>query len=355
MRTPGNRNTSLLIKTFFATLLTILVSSCEDAQPVHKSQFLAFGTIMDLTLIGLPKEKSLQITEILEQDFQAMHAMWHAWDPGPVPRVNSMIAAGQTFAAPPSVLPLIKVSQELSSQSQGLFNPAVGQLIDLWGFQADEPQCQRPPSEAKIQQLVDANPQMSDLKINDFHVSSSNTSVKLDFGAIGKGYGLDAAIKRLRELGVDSAVINAGGDIRAIGSRAGHPWRIAIKGASGSGIAALVHVEGDESIFTSGNYERNFTWGGKIYHHIIDPRTGWPAQGTASVTVLHSDATTADAAATALFVAGPKQWHKIAKSMGIKYVMLIDTEGTIHMNPAMAKRADLQGSEQKVQISAPLI
>jgi thiamine biosynthesis lipoprotein len=178
--------------------------------------------------------------------------------------------------------------------------------------------------------------------------------VQLDFGAVGKGYGVDLAIDRLKSMGISNAIVNAGGDLRAIGSRAGNPWRIAIRDPDGGGIFALLSVTGDESVFTSGNYERNFTWEGKLYSHIIDPRTGYPAQGTASVTVIHSNATTADAAATALFVAGPKNWHRIAKQMGIKYVLLIDEQGVAYMNPAMRDRIKLQKTPKKIVISDPL-
>ncbi len=118
---------------------------------------------------------------------------------------------------------------------------------------------------------------------------------------------------------------------------------------------AGLDVSGDESVFTSGDYERNFNWKGKRYHHIIDPRTGYPAVGTKSVTVIHSDAATADAAATALFVAGPDGWYNIAQKMGIKYVLLIDSNDKAHMNPAMRKRLKLDSEQYEIQLSPPLI
>ena len=150
---------------------------------------------------------------------------------------------------------------------------------------------------------------MSDLHIDGIHLSSTNPTVQLDFGAFGKGYGIDLAIEKLRKMGIENAIVNAGGDLRAIGSRSGTPWRIAIRRPSGAGVLGVIKTDSDESIFTSGDYERNFVWQGVRYHHIIDPRTGYPAKGVSSVTVIHTDATTADAAATALFVAGMKDWH----------------------------------------------
>jgi thiamine biosynthesis lipoprotein len=94
---------------------------------------------------------------------------------------------------------------------------------------------------------------------------------------------------------------------------------------------------------------------GRRYHHILDPRTGYPVTGTRSVTVIHDNAGTADAAATALFVAGPERWHEIARSMDIKYVMLIDSEGHIVMNPAMQNRIHLiNATSAHIILSQPL-
>jgi len=342
---------------FPGLLLTILLlmSACEKTQPVYNSRFLAFGTLTDISIVGVARERAESAVNTLEDDFAIMHKAWHAWAPGPLTRTNNLLAEGVRFAVPPSVLTLMKTSRQLARQSDNLFNPAVGRLIKLWGFQSDTLDDQRPPEKEAIEKLIEANPTMDDITIDGIHVQCSNPAVQLDFGAIGKGYGIDLAIGHLKEMGIRNAIVNSGGDLRAIGSRGGHPWRIAIRSPSGSGTLGFLYVSGDESVFTSGNYERNYLWEGKLYHHIIDPRTGYPAEGTRSVTVIHDNATVADAAATALFVAGPKDWHRIATQMGIKYVLLIDKDNVVHMNPAMKKRVQLMDRNQSVAISAPLV
>jgi thiamine biosynthesis lipoprotein len=309
---------------------------------------------MDLSIVGVKREDAERASQLVEQDFAFMHQAWHAWDPGPMGRVNRLLAEGEEFASPPSILPLVRKSQELAERSGNLFNPAVGHLVDLWGFHTDSPECRPPPHRRDIEALVRAKPLMSDIQIRGIMLQSNNPTVKLDFGAIGKGYGIDLAIDHLRELGIRNAIINAGGDLRAIGDRSGRPWRIAVRSPSG-GVFAILKVAGDESVFTSGDYERNFIYEGRTYHHIIDPRTGWPAEGTRSVTVVHSDATTADAAATALFVAGPALWYDIARALGIRFVLLIDTDGSVHMNPAMADRVELLNKDANIVLSPPLI
>ena len=107
-------------------------------------------------------------------------------------------------------------------------------------------------------------------------------------------------------------------------------------------------------MFTSGNYERYFEYNGIRYHHILDPRTGYPARGSLSVTVVNNDAATADAAATALFVAGPEGWREVARNMGIKEVMLIDENMTVYMTPAMAARVQFTVEPKPKTVVTPL-
>jgi thiamine biosynthesis lipoprotein len=336
------------------TLSFLSLLACTRSDPVYNSRILAFGTLVDVSILGVPRDKAEWAASELEADFTYMHHAWHAWEPGPLSRTNQLLATGEAFAAPPSVLPLIERSKVLATLSDDLFNPAIGALIARWGFHSDLPQCVDPPSDEEIAELVALRPRMSDISIEGIVLRSSNPAVQLDFGGIAKGYGIDKAIEHLREMGIENAIVNAGGDLRAIGSRDGQPWRIAIRRPSGTGVFATVEVQGDESVFTSGDYERSYACDGNSYHHIIDPRTGYPAQGTHAVTVLHRDAATADAAATALFVAGPERWYEIARRMGIQYVLLVDTRGTLHMNPAMKARLTFLDPAPHVHLSPPL-
>lgn len=108
------------------------------------------------------------------------------------------------------------------------------------------------------------------------------------------------------------------------------------------GVLASLEIHGDESVFTSGDYERFYEYQGRRYHHIIDPRTGYPARDFVSVTVIHGSAAVADAASTALFVAGKRDWRRIAARMGVEQVMLVDDQGEIILTPAMAERVHFE-------------
>ena len=156
---------------------------------------------------------------------------------------------------------------------------------------------------------------MSDLTISqssDYknQLISTNSAVSLNFGAFAKGYGIALEIKKLQALGIKNAVINAGGDLSVIGQHGDRAWNIGIRHPRNDTLLASVKVADNESVFTSGDYERVYYHDNKRFHHILDPRTGYPTQDAQSVTVIHSDAGRADAAATALFVAGMQLPHR---------------------------------------------
>ena len=173
--------------------------------------------------------------------------------------------------------------------------------------------------------------------------------MQLDFGGIAKGYAVDLTIARLRELGINNAIVNAGGDLRAMGSHGDRPWRVAVRKPGGGNIGS-VQVDGDEAIFTSGNYERFRQDQTERYPHIIDPGTGWPAKDIASVTVITDEGLLADAAATALVVAGLEAWPEVARSLNLNQVAVVDENGAVYLTPEMEQRIQFTGEVEHVII-----
>ena len=345
------------MKILLAILISVsLLGGCSESQhSANNYQVYVFGTLVDITIWGAETAQEEQAVAAITRDFQRMHHDWHAWKPGPLVAINKAIAAGEPSTVIPSLIPIIQQSTVLSAQSEGLFDPAIGGLLSLWGFQSDGRPNGPPPDRAAIAAWVEAAPRMDDLTLEGDTLRSANPAVQLDFGAFAKGYAVDLAIGRLREFGIANAIINAGGDLRAIGSKDGKPWRVGIRHPQGQGVLAALEVSGDESVFTSGNYERYREYEGVHYNHILDPRTGMPVDGVTSVTVIHNNGAVADAAATALVVAGPNDWHRIAAKMGIRHVMLVDDKGVVYMNPRMQQRVQFQDTPPAdIRISAPL-
>lgn len=342
--------TSRIIRYVCLAISLSWLSSCGRTPPIYHDTIFTFGTLIEVTLADVDAKQAQQAMRLMRQDLEVMNRVWHAWKPGSLARVNQLLETTSEFTAPPSVLELLIPARELSLKSQGLFNPAIGRLIALWGFHSDEMPSDEPPAE-KIRELLQQHPSMQDIEIHGVRMRSSNPAVQIDLGGIAKGYALEKLMQTLQQLGINNAVINAGGDLKVIGTKNGHPWSIGIRDPRHAGAVAGIEVTNGEAVFTSGDYERHATKNPKV-HHIIDPRTGYPATGSQSVTVLHTDATTADAAATALFIAGPKQWRSIAKAMGVTHVMLIDSEGIVHLTPAMQQRIQMQ--QQRTIVVEPL-
>jgi len=123
------------------------------------------------------------------------------------------------------------------------------------------------------------------------------------------------------------------------------PWTVGIQHPRKEKILASIETLNDESIFTSGDYQRYYMDNGQRRHHILDPFTGKSVNHTMATTVIHDNATVADAAATAIMAAGPEHWHEVARALNIHYVLLLASDGTLYMNPAMHERLELSGHE----------
>ncbi len=330
---------SLLILFIIAAFLC----ACEQPAKQYSYSIFAFGTLIDITLYDVNRQQAEDAFAQLQQDFDQYHQNWSPWTNGDLAQLNNHLADpeknGSMISVPKHLIPLIRISMELSQQSENHYNPGIGKLINLWQFHKYQDEDIQPPDDKLIQALIKQNPQMSDLSLDDKNqLTNSNPAMSLNFGAFAKGYAIDLEIKQLQKLNIKNAVINAGGDLSVIGQRGDRAWNIGIHHPREDSVIASIEVKNNESVFTSGDYERFYDYQGKHYHHILDSKTGYPARGAQSVTVLHQDAGRADAAATAIFVAGSKNWQRVAKNMGIDHVMLIDADSNILITPAMEKR-----------------
>ncbi|NOQ93350.1 MAG: FAD:protein FMN transferase [Methylophaga sp.] len=324
--------------------IALLLVGCESEPQTRQGKFYAFGTEIDVSLYDVNEDVANNTITILEEAFSNINNSWHAWQPSTLTTINAAISEGKAIAVEEDTAQLINLAKTLARDSQHLFNPAAGKLFELWGFHQDNWfESHPPPSESDINNWLTQRPTMDDIHITNGELTSSNSFVKLGFGAFAKGFAVDTAIKALKQHGINNAIVNIGGDLRAIGSHGQRPWIIGIRHPRQSGMLASIALKGDESVFTSGDYERFFQYDGKRYPHIIDPRTGYPAAQATSVTVLHANASIADAAATALFVAGD-DWPTIAAAMQIDRVMLVRPDGQIELSPLMKDRVRLIGN-----------
>jgi thiamine biosynthesis lipoprotein len=313
--------------------------ACQKAE-VHQAEFYVFGTLVDVKVRGVQSETAVAAFNELQARFQAMHRDWHAWEPGMLHDINVAFGEGHPAVATPELIELLRRSQQLEAESNGHFNAAMGGLVGLWGFHTSHfPVLGPPPDDSLIQGWLGSHPSAREIVIEGDTLRTANPAVQLDFGGIAKGYAVDAAMRDLARHGIEAAIVNAGGDLRARGWD-GDPWIIGIQHPAG-GVLGVIEVREDESVFTSGVNQRYRQDGSVRYPHVLNPHTGYPVQGLQSATVIAVEGMTADAAATALLVAGPEEWPDTARRLGIGEVLVVDDSGAVFMTPSMNRRVRL--------------
>jgi thiamine biosynthesis lipoprotein len=305
------------------------------------------GTTVSITVYGdEPDAARLAVSEA-RNEIQRIGSEWYPWArDGELVRINSALAAGQPGSASTELALLLKRAQGYCQLSDGAFDPALGSLVRLWGFDSADRDARALPSEKQIAAWVKNHPTLADIQINNTAITSARRDVVLDLGAIGKGYAVDRAIELLKQRGVRDSMVNAAGNLRVIGSNNEHPWRIAIRDPRAVRMLGWLELN-DESVATSGDYERFALVAGKRIHHLLDPRTGRPADHTIAITVIASDATLADAAATALFIAGPAQWQQVAHALGVDQVLRVDASGQVQVTAKLHARLKLPSRESR--------
>jgi FAD:protein FMN transferase len=342
---------SLLLPTLLAACTLAAACGTTDRGVVEERLF-SMGTWVDLTLVGASEQQAAAALDDVAEMLEPYARDYYAWADGELARVNAALAAGRPIVASAELTDLLRTAKRLSLASGGAFDPGVGGLVELWGFQTAPPPDAAPPTPASIDAWLASGSTIAALEIDGREVSATTTTLALDLGGIAKGRAVDAIVEILGRHGVTDAVVNAGGDLRVLGSRGDRRWRIGVQDPRGGGVLGTVELGDGEAAFTSGDYERYYETGATRAHHLLDPATGRPATHTQAVTVITADGTTADAAATALFVAGPDRWRQVADALGIKAVLRVDADGSFELTGPMRDRLQIT-AETGSDIIAP--
>lgn len=335
-----------------AIAAVLLLAACSKEPPPYHEQSYVFGTLVDVSVYGESEPRARQAVNEVLHEFQRLHNMLHAWQPSELSELNAAFARGESKAVSAELAFMLQDAAQLAQQSQGLFNPAIGGLVQLWGFHADEFKAAL-PDEKQIAALVAANPQMSDIVIEQGKARSRNKAVQLDLGGYAKGYALDRAAEILRKQGIRNALVNIGGNVLALGQHGKRPWRVGIQHPRKPGALAILELQDGEAIGTSGDYQRYFMLDGKRYCHLIDPRSGYPAQGVQAATILTRGpraGVLSDASSKPLFIAGTAGWRAAAAQMNLPEAMLVDAQGGIHLTAALQKRLEFTDKDIRTEV-----
>jgi thiamine biosynthesis lipoprotein len=314
--------------------------ACSRPPQAFQETIAVFGTLVKLTVYAHQPEQASRAFAAVNARFQQIHHEWHAWEKGGlVSKINQAIAQGESIELSDEVAQFIQRNQQLCRQTNGLFDPGIGKLIKLWGFQQNSYEHNRTPSAESLAEVLAYKASILDLHWQGNRLSSHNDKVALDFGASGKAYALNAATQTLTEQGISQATIMIGGDLQVLGEKPDGPWRIGIKDPLNPNRAkASLSLHSGEAACSSGTYERFYTDQGKKVSHIIHPHSGQPVTHLLHSTAIHTDALIAEVAALAQLIAGNNGWHTIAQNLELQYSYLIDNDGKSLISSALNQR-----------------
>lgn len=319
-------------------LLAAAAAACSPAGDSVEQRLYALGTWVEIEIEGASRADAEAALGEAEAMLERFERDYHAWNAGELAELNAALAAGRSLRVSPGLARLLRESKRLAAASGGHFEPGIGALVELWGFASGVETRSEPPSAARIEAWRERGDTIADLEIDGRVVGSASDTLVVDLGGIAKGAAVDRVLEILREHSIERALVNAGGDVRVLGTRTERAWRVGIRAPRGDPVLGAVELEAGEAAFTSGDYEQFFMHAGRRMHHILSPATGRPVEHTQAVTVLAGDGVTADAAATALLVAGPDEWRGVAAALGIETALRVDASGRLAATPAMRDR-----------------
>lgn len=308
----------------FAFLLFFLTGCGEtvDAEKKVTREIFAMDTIMQLTVYGEQGEtamsEAVQLINQLDRLFSVTNAQ------SDIAKINN--AHGEPVTVEEETYELIQQSKTFSEKTEGVFDISIYPLVRAWGFTKEKQQVPTREAREEAMKKIDYHK----IQCLSNHRIQIEKGMEIDLGAVAKGYVSQKIMKRWKQKGVTSAILSLGGNVQTIGRKTdGSMFQVGITDpADGTTLFGVIEVE-NKAVVTSGIYQRNFTEQGVLYHHIMDAKTGMPADnGLASVTVITDEGTKADALATALFVMGEEKIKKYQKNHPDIQVLLIRKDGT---------------------------
>lgn len=324
---------AIIIIMLITASLGVAFTKNRAPKAVSDSKWL-MGTLVEMRVFGSRAALDGAFRRIEDLD----NAMGRTLKGSQVYNINQK--AGQSWVSvDQDTLHVIQEAVKYAKLTGGLYDPSVGPLVEIWGIGTDQAKIPKLDAIKRAQTLIDYH--SIEIDTEGRRVKLQHADMALDLGGIAKGYGADAAAKFLRSKGVKSAFLNLGGNVYVMGGKPdGSPWRIGIQdpeGTRGTHIAIL-EVK-DTSIVTSGPYERYFMEDGTRYHHILDPRTGYPAEsGLISVTIVSPSSLAADALSTGVFILGKDKGLALLETLDNVEGILITRDHQIYTTSGLKGR-----------------
>ncbi|CQR71107.1 Thiamine biosynthesis lipoprotein ApbE precursor [Sporomusa ovata DSM 2662] len=331
-----------VITSVLLIFLLIVSTGCStgslfSAKPYKETQFL-MDTIIEITAYGNGSEEGVKAAFA---EFKRISELTNRFDESSQVSKINQAAGKEKVQVDPDVITMLKLARSRSEQLNGALDVSVGALTELWsvGHKGEFV-----PSDSEIKALLPlVNFTLIEIDDQANTVFLLKPGMRIDLGAVAKGYADRKAIDTLKAHGIKSALVNAGGDVRVIGKRPdGQPWRIGVQDPRDSeGIAAKLALADWDVLETSGDYQRFFIKDGVRYSHIIDPHTGYQPQGVASVTIVAKAENNVDILSTAIFVLGVEKGQELLKQYPGTEAIFITTDGKKIITPGLEGKIEL--------------
>ena len=316
------------ISAMLSALLFLTGCSAESSPEPVQGTFFAMDTVMDFTIYG---ESGL--IDQSESLIASLESLVSVTDTGSELYAINQTGSGTLTGKASS---LMEQALEICRRTDGALDSSIYPIVRAWGFTTGSYQV---PDEAEIQALlplVDYRKIQYDAAAGDVTLPEG---MKIDLGSVAKGYAGQLVAQMLREHGVQSALLNLGGNVQTVGAKPdGSPWQIGIKDPQGEDAMMVLSVE-DQAVVTSGGYERYFEQDGQTYWHIMDPSTGHPADsGLISVTIVGDEGVVCDGLSTALFVMGLEKAADLWAQSGDFEAVFVTASGEVYITEGLRDR-----------------
>ena len=325
-------------------LLTAFFTACKPAIKKESRTVFALGTVCSIQLFtDKPHAETEAVLQTCTRRLEELEQHLSA-NAAESTLIGINQAAGVDAAEiPADIYPVFERAVFFAKQTCGAFNPVIGSVVKLWNIGFEN--AQKPDDTAIREALIHTDYQ--NIQLADGKVFLKQAGMKLDLGAIAKGFAADELTRIVKRAGIASALLDIGGTISAVGSRPdGKPWDIGIRDPRvRQGEPVISAALENKSISTSGSYERYFEQKGVRYHHIIDPATGYPVRNNlVAVSVFSDSATDADALSTACFVLGyDAALPLLAEHAGAEALFIFD-DNTVRTTAGFEKKIKLLNS-----------
>jgi thiamine biosynthesis lipoprotein len=308
-----------------------LVPAQDETLLLRERELGVMGTSLEIRVLGEDADALERALDAAVAEVQRVEDLMTDWRPSELTRLNDAAGSGPHHV-PAELAKMIQTALLVGELTGGAFDVTYAGVGKLWDFKSKPPVIPVADEIERALQRVGYERVHVDLEKNTVELPAG---MCIGLGGIAKGYGVDRAMAILLEHGIQHAIVNAGGDLKALGMKHGEPWEIAIRHPrERERVIALLPVS-NTCVVTSGDYERFFEHEGRRYHHIIDPRTGRPSTDCMSATVIAPDAALADALATALCVLGPEKGLAIVKDLPRVECLLIDMDDQVHVSQGL--------------------